>query len=126
MMLVEPSRAVTLGHGEVAPSHSNFTGMWLVIPGYRPSMATRKQTQAAKKNIKKATEAARQQRSLANLPPATKTALGKQGAAVSARKRTGSDRPKTRQERDQEAKRRNIHGRSTMGRDELARVLGHG
>ena len=89
-------------------------------------MATRKQTQGAKKNVKKATKAARQQRSLANLPKATKTALGKQGAAVAARKRTGSDSPKTRQELYEEAKRHNLRGRSTMGRDELARALGHG
>jgi hypothetical protein len=89
-------------------------------------MATRKQTQAAKTNIKKATKAARQQRSLANLPKSTKTALGKQGAAVASRKRTGSAGPKTRQELYEEAKRRGLPGRSKMGRDELARALGHG
>ena len=88
-------------------------------------MATRKQTQAAKKNIRKATKTARQQRSLANLPKSTKTALGKQGAAVAARKRTGSAEPKTRQELYEEAKRRDLRGRSKMGRDELARALGH-
>ncbi len=55
---------------------------------------------------------------------ATKTALGKQGAAVARRKRTGSGSPKTRQEL--EAKRRNLKGRSRMGRDELARAPGHG
>jgi len=89
-------------------------------------MATRKQTQAAKTNIKKATKAARQQRSLANLPKSTKTALGKQGAAVAARKRTGAAEPRTRQELYEEAKRRHLRGRSKMGRDELARALGHG
>ncbi|HEX3931031.1 MAG TPA: hypothetical protein VHW64_10015 [Nocardioides sp.] len=87
-------------------------------------MASRKQTQAAKKNIHKATKAARQQRSLANLPRSTKTALGEQGAAVAARKRTGSAEPKTRQELYEEAKRRDLRGRSKMGRDELARALG--
>jgi hypothetical protein len=89
-------------------------------------MATRKQTQAAKNNIRKATEAAGQKRSLANMPKATKTALGKQGAAVAQRKRTGAQGPKTRQELYEEAKRRNLKGRSTMGRDELARALGDG
>lgn len=88
-------------------------------------MATRKQTQAAKRNVRKAAKAARQQRSLANMPKQTKTALGKQGAAVAQRKRTGSDTPKTRQELYQEAKRRGLRGRSKMGRDELARALGH-
>ena len=61
-------------------------------------MATRKQTQAAKKNVRKAQSAAKSQRSLANMPKSTKTALGKQGAAVAQRKRTGSSTPKTRQE----------------------------
>jgi hypothetical protein len=89
-------------------------------------VATRKQTQAARKNVKKAQKGAEQNRSLANLPKAAKTALGKQGAAVARRKRTGAAGPKTRAELYQEAKRRNLHGRSKMGRDELARALGHG
>jgi hypothetical protein len=89
-------------------------------------MATSKQTQAAKKNIRKATKSAKQKRSLANMPKATKTALGKQGAAVAQRKRSGAKGPKTRQELYEEAKRRNLKGRSKMGRDELARALGHG
>ncbi len=89
-------------------------------------MATGKQTKAARKNVKKAQQGARQKRSLANLPKSTKTALGKQGAAVAQRKRTGASGPKTRAELYEEAKRRNLHGRSTMGRDELARALGHG
>jgi hypothetical protein len=88
-------------------------------------MATQKQRQAAKKNVKKAATAAKDQRSLANMPRATKTALGKQGAAVAQRKRTGAKGPKTRQELYEEAKRRNLEGRSKMGRDELARALGH-
>jgi hypothetical protein len=89
-------------------------------------MATHKQTQAARKNVTKAAKAARQQRSLTRMPKSTKTALGKQGAAVAARKRTGSDKPRTRQELYEEAKRRHLRGRSKMGRDELSRALGHG
>jgi hypothetical protein len=89
-------------------------------------MATTKQTKAARENIKKAQKGAQQKRSLANMPQATKTALGKQGAAVAQRKRTGAKGPKTRAELYEEAKRRNLHGRSKMGRDELARALGHG
>jgi hypothetical protein len=88
-------------------------------------MATEKQTQAAKKNIKKAAKAAKQQKSLANMPKSTKTALGKQGAAVAQRKRTGSKSPKTRQELYEIAKKRQLEGRSRMGRDELARALGY-
>ena len=89
-------------------------------------MATRKQTQAARTNVKKAQKGAQRKRSLANMPKATKTALGQQGAAVAQRKRTGASGPKTRAELYEEAKRRNLHGRSKMGRDELARALGHG
>ena len=86
-------------------------------------MATQKQRQAAKKNVKKAATAAKDQRSLANMPQATKTALGKQGAAVARRKREGGNKPKTRQELYEEAKRRNLPGRSKMGRSELERAL---
>ena len=88
-------------------------------------MATPKQTQAARRNIKKAATAAKQKRSLANLPRQTKTALGKQAAAVAQRKRTGGTSPKTRAELYEIAKKRNLAGRSTMGRDELARALGY-
>ena len=88
-------------------------------------MATGKQTRAAKQNVRKAISAAKKKRSLAHMPKATKTALGKQGAAVAQRKRTGGSEPKTRQELYDEAKRRNLRGRSKMGRDELARALGH-
>jgi hypothetical protein len=88
-------------------------------------MATRKQVQAAKRNVKKAQAGARAKKSIAHLPARTRTALGKQGAAVAARKRTGGSSPRTRQELYDEAKRRNLPGRSRMGRDELARALGH-
>jgi hypothetical protein len=88
-------------------------------------MATPKQTQAARRNIKKAATAAKQKRSLANLPRQTKTALGKQASAVAQRKRTGGTSPKTRAELYEIAKKRNLAGRSKMGRDELARALGY-
>ena len=88
-------------------------------------MATRKQVQAAKRNVKKAQSGARKKRTIANLPGTTRSALGKQGAAVARRKRTGSSGPKTRAELYEEAKRRNLPGRSRMGRAELARALGH-
>jgi hypothetical protein len=87
-------------------------------------MATAKQTNAAKRNVKKAQAASRSKRTIANMPKRTRTALGKQGAAVARRKREGRSSPKTRQELYEEAKRRNIPGRSKMGRAELARALG--
>ena len=89
-------------------------------------MATAKQVAAAKRNVKKAQAGARSKRTIANLPKSTRTALGKQGAAVAARKRRGGTTPKTRDELYEEAKRKNLRGRSKMGRAELARALGHG
>jgi len=86
-------------------------------------MATTKQTRAAKANVKKAQAAARSKRSIAHLPSATRSALGKQGAAVAQRKRTGGASPKTRAELYEIAKKRELPGRSKMGRDELARAL---
>ena len=87
-------------------------------------MATSKQRTAARKNIKKAASAAKAKKSIAGMPKKTRTALGKQGAAVAARKRTGGSTPKTRAELYEEAKRRGLPGRSKMGRAELARALG--
>jgi L,D-peptidoglycan transpeptidase YkuD (ErfK/YbiS/YcfS/YnhG family) len=86
-------------------------------------MATTKQTQTARKNVRKAQKAAKAEKTIANLPAKTRTALGKQGAAVAARKRTGGATPKTRAELYEMAKRRGLPGRSKMGRDELARHL---
>jgi hypothetical protein len=88
-------------------------------------MATKKQVQAARRNVKEAQAGARKKRSIASMPAKTRSALGKQGAAVAQRKRTGGSSPKTRQELYEIAKRRNLPGRSKMGRAELARALGY-
>jgi hypothetical protein len=88
-------------------------------------MATKKQVKAAKQNVKKAQAGAKKQRSIASMPAKTRSALGKQGAAVAQRKRTGGSSPKTRQELYEEAKRRDLPGRSKMGRAELAKALGY-
>ena len=88
-------------------------------------MATTKQIRAAKRNVKQAQASAKKGRTIANMPKSTRTALGKQGAAVARRKRTGGTSPKTRQELYEEAKRKDLPGRSKMGRAELARALGH-
>ena len=87
-------------------------------------MATQKQVKAAKQNVKKARAGAKAKKSIAHMPAKTRSALGKQGAAVAARKRTGGSSPKTRQELYEEAKKRDLPGRSKMGRDELAKALG--
>jgi hypothetical protein len=52
-------------------------------------MATQRQVQAAKRNMRKARAGAQKKRSIANLPAQTRRALAKQGAAVAKRKRTG-------------------------------------
>jgi L,D-peptidoglycan transpeptidase YkuD (ErfK/YbiS/YcfS/YnhG family) len=87
-------------------------------------MATERQRRAARRNVKKAQVAAKKKRTIAHLPRRTRTALGKQGAAVARRKRTGSRTPATRAELYEEAKTRNLPGRSKMGSAELARALG--
>jgi len=86
-------------------------------------MASTRQTQAAKRNVKKAQSAAKSKRTIANMPRSTRSALGKQGAAVAQRKRTGASSPKTRAELYQLAKQRELPGRSKMVRHELARAL---
>ena len=86
-------------------------------------MATQRQRQGAKRNVKKAIAAAKRKKTIAHLPKKTRTTLGKQGAAVARRKRSGSSEPKTRAELYEEAKRRDLPGRSKMGRDELERAL---
>jgi hypothetical protein len=53
-------------------------------------MATEKQREAARKNIKKAQAAAREKRTISKLPKSTRTALGKQGAKA-ARQKRGKD-----------------------------------
>jgi hypothetical protein len=86
-------------------------------------MATTKQTQAAKRNVKQAQQAASRKKTIVSMPKETRTALGKQGAAVAQRKRTGAA-PKTKAELYEMAKQRDLPGRSKMGRDELAKKLG--
>jgi hypothetical protein len=43
-------------------------------------MATEKQKQAARRNVKKAAQAAKKKQTLKHLPKKTRTALGKEGA----------------------------------------------
>jgi hypothetical protein len=88
-------------------------------------MATRKQTQAAKRNVKKAQQAAKRQRTIAHLPEATRRDLGKQGAG--GRRRGGEVgralEDRNRQQLYELAKKRNIRGRSKMGKWDLIRAL---
>ena len=50
-------------------------------------MASEKQRAAARKNIRKAARAAREQRTIAHLPKSTRTALGRQAAKVAKQKK---------------------------------------
>jgi hypothetical protein len=88
-------------------------------------MATAKQTQAAKKNVQKAQQAARQKRTIANLPESTRRELGKQAAKGRQR---GGEPGRALEDRNREqlyelAKRENIRGRSKMGKWELIRAI---
>lgn len=87
-------------------------------------MTTAKQTTTARRNVRKAQQSAARKKTMARMPAATRSALGKQAAAVAQRKRTGGDSPKTRAELYEIAKKQDLPGRSMMGRDELARKLG--
>ena len=80
-------------------------------------MASTKQREAARKNVKKAQAGAKKKGTLKKLSSTTRTALGKEANAV----RRG-DSP-TRKELEAEARRLNISGRSKMGKDELKRAV---
>ena len=80
-------------------------------------MASTKQRSAARSNVKKAQAGARRKQTLKNLPKSTRTALGKEAAAV----RRG-DAP-TRKELEEKARKLDIRGRSKMGKDELRRAI---
>jgi predicted GTPase len=93
-------------------------------------MATRKQREAARKNVKKAQSGARKNRSIANLSSDTRSALGREGAKAAARKRgasrgTGSGAgAMTVTELRREAAKLGIDGRSNMGKAQLIRAVG--
>jgi hypothetical protein len=88
-------------------------------------MASEKQVRAAKRNVKKAADAAKRKRTLANLPASTRSDLGHQAAM--ARKRGGKAghdlEDRTRPQLYELAKQRDIRGRSKMGKWELIQAL---
>ncbi len=88
-------------------------------------MATKKQIEAAKQNVKKAQQAARKKRTIANLPKSTRSGLGQQGAR--ARRRGGEPGHKledrNRQQLYELAKEKGIRGRSKMGKWELIEAI---
>jgi hypothetical protein len=84
-------------------------------------MASARQTQAAKQNVKKAQAAARKQRTIANLPKTTRRALGQQAAKGRARGGTAGRRleDRSREQLYELARQKGIPGRSKMGKWEL-------
>ena len=88
-------------------------------------MATSSQTSAARRNIKKAQQAARKKRTIAKLPKSTRRELGKQAAR--GRRRGGQAGPaledRNRQQLYQVAKRKGIPGRSRMGKWDLIEAI---
>ena len=84
-------------------------------------MATQKQIRAAQRNVGKAQAAATRKRTIANLPKATRTALGQQAAR--GRRRHGEPghalQDRNRQQLYEIARERGIPGRSKMGKWEL-------
>src|SRR6059058_5245499 len=93
-------------------------------------MATEKQREAARKNVKKAQTGARKKRTITKLSSRTRSALGREGAKAAARKRgaskgTGSGAgAMTVTELRREAAKLGIEGRSKMGKAQLVRAVG--
>jgi Rho termination factor-like protein len=88
-------------------------------------VATKKQTQAAKRNVKKAQAAATRKRTIANLPASTRRGLGEQAAR--ARSRGGGAghalEDRNRQQLYDLARKKGIPGRSKMGKWELIEAI---
>jgi hypothetical protein len=88
-------------------------------------MASKRQVQAAKRNIRKAQQAAKRKRTIAKLPKSTRRDLGRQAAR--GRQRGGEAgrelEDRNRQQLYEIAKKRNIPGRSKMGKWDLIRAI---
>jgi hypothetical protein len=88
-------------------------------------MATTKQVQAAKQNVKKAQATAKKKRTIANLPKSTRRGLQQQARRGASR---GGGAGHALEDRNREqlyelAKKKNIAGRSKMGKWDLIRAL---
>jgi hypothetical protein len=88
-------------------------------------VATKKQVQAAKRNITAAQRAAKRKRTIANLPASTRRELGKQAAR--GRQRGGEPghalEDRNRQQLYELAKKKQIPGRSKMGKWDLIKAI---
>jgi hypothetical protein len=88
-------------------------------------LASARQVQVAKRNVRKAQKEAKRKRTIAGLPKGTRSELGKQGAR--GRQRGGqAGRPledRNRRQLYEIAKDRNILGRSKMGTWDLIKAI---
>jgi hypothetical protein len=88
-------------------------------------MATKKQVQTAKRNVKAAQRAARRKRTIAKLPESTRHELGKQ--AAKGRQRGGRAghalEDRNREQLYEIAKAKAIPGRSKMGKWDLIKAI---
>jgi hypothetical protein len=88
-------------------------------------MATTKQRQAAKRNVKQAQRTARRKRTISSLPKRTRSELGKQ--AAKGRQRGGQAgrrlEDRNRQQLYEIAQREDISGRSKMGKWDLIKAI---
>jgi hypothetical protein len=89
------------------------------------TVASARQVQAAKRNVRKAQQAAKRKRTIAQLPKSTRSELGKQAAR--GRQRGGQAgralEDRNRQQLYEIAKDKNISGRSKMGKWELIKAI---
>jgi hypothetical protein len=88
-------------------------------------MATKAQTQAAKRNIRKAQRAAKTKRTISKLPRSVRQDLGRQAAKARSRggKAGRAYEDRTRQQLYDVARKMNVSGRSRMGKWELIRAI---
>lgn len=86
---------------------------------------TTEQSQAAKRNIKKAQKASRSKKTIAHLSDKVRSDLGREGAKAARRGgRAGrSLDERTRTQLYEQAKKAGIEGRSKMGKGELIKAL---
>jgi hypothetical protein len=88
-------------------------------------VATQRQRQAAMRNIKSAQKTARKKKTISKLPKSVRTDLGRQ--AAKSRQRGGKPgrnlEDRTRQDLYKVAARKNISGRSKMGKWDLIQAI---
>jgi hypothetical protein len=88
-------------------------------------VASTRQTQVARQNVKKAQLAGRRRRTIANLPERTRHELGREAAKGRQRGREAGYalEERSREQLYEIAKKQNIRGRSKMGKGDLMRAI---